>query len=234
MESTEYHEMTIPDQADAERGLIERPVSGAQPRPSSRQLVFLMLAGGIVVSTVLAIVGVLTGEFSEALGKAFGSSSACFAYGFLALAGTHRMAQRQSATLAKASVAASVGGLATAVLAIWAGDSVGLVKLAWVGFIVAFATAHASFLQARRRETDHGSVRTLVTATQVFVAIAATMLCVLVVAIEDVGEGFGRTLAVVLLIDVMFNVLVPIVRRAIRVAAPTGRPVDRGSAGVFA
>ena len=216
MESTDYRELPMIETTEVEQEPMARPVSGAQPRPPARQVVFLMLAGSIVAATSLAIIGILTGECGEAMGRAFGSTAACFAYGFLALVGTYRIGQRRTATLANASVVASVIGLGTSVLAIWAEDSANLGKLATVGFIAAFATAHASFLQARRRETDHSVVRKLVSATHVFIAIAAIMLCILVVSIEDVGEGFGRTLAIVLLIDMMLNVLVPIVRRAIR------------------
>jgi hypothetical protein len=57
-------------------------------------------------------------------------------------------------------------------------------------------------------------VRGLLTATNVFIAIAACLLSIAVLAIEDVGVGFGTLLASVFLIDLMFNVLVPIARHA--------------------
>jgi hypothetical protein len=230
MEATSYRELPMTDPADAEPEPMASPMSGRQLRPAAQQVVFLMLAGSVVMTTAVAIFGILTGDFGEAMGKAFASAGACFTYGVLALVGTYRMGQRRTASLAKASVVASSIGLGTSVLAIWAGDSANLWKLATVGFIGAFATAHASFLQARRRETDHGVVRKLVTATQVFIAIAAIMLSILIVSIGSTGEGFLSTLAIVLLIDMMLNVLVPIVRRAIRGGVPIGRPVDRAFA----
>ena len=188
-----------------------------QPAPRSpRHIVFFMLGAGVVATTLLAIGAVVADDFSSGMGKAIGSTMAMFGYGLLALIGTYRYERRPSPRLAYVSVLTACAGLATAVLSIWAGNSDNLVKLAWVGFIVAFAISHASVLQARRRPVDPRSVALLVSATQVLIALAAALLCVLVIMIEDVGEGFARALVTVLLIDVMLNVLVPIVRRTIR------------------
>jgi hypothetical protein len=142
-----------------------------------------------------------------------------FVYCVMAIVGTHRLDKRLSQSLANPSVLAAIAGLITAVIAIWSGESFNAVKLGSVGFIVAFATAHASYLQAGRRAGDPRIVRLVVTATQCFIAIAAAMLCILVIAIEDIGEGFGRALAIVLLLDVMLNVLIPIVRRVVPAAS---------------
>jgi hypothetical protein len=189
--------------------------SSAISRAQPRQIVFLMLAIGVTATTAMAIWALIFGDFGEGMYKAMGSTAAMFAYGLLALIGSYRFDRRPSPTLARASVVTAMLGLATSVIAIWAGDSENAVKLAWVGFIIAFATAHASFLQARRRPNDHSVVRGLVTLTQGFIALAATMLCVLVIAFEDAGDGFVTVVSIVLLLDVMLNVLVPLVRRAI-------------------
>lgn len=188
--------------------------------PRTRRVIFLALAAGVVATTLLAIVAVATGDFSEGLGKAIGSTTAMFVYCVMAIVGTHRMEKRLSASLANPSVLAAIAGLVTAAIAIWSGESINAIKLAWVGFIVAFATAHASYLQARRRVGDPRVVRLVVTATQWFIAIAAAMLCILVIAIEDIGEGFAQALTIVLLIDVMLNVLVPIIRRVVPAFSP--------------
>ena len=194
-----------------------------------RRIIFMMLAAGVVATTLLAIVAVMTGDVSEGLGKAIGSIVAMFIYGVITIVGTHRMEKRLSASLANPSVVAAVAGLATAVIAIWAEDSINAVKLAWVGFFIAFATAHASYLQARRRSHDPRVIRLLVTATQIFIAFAAAMLCAFVIAIEDAGWGFGQAIVIVLLLDAMLNVLVPIVRRMIPTADSSffARPVDQ-------
>lgn len=178
-----------------------------------RRMTLITLGAGVVLTTFLAVAGIVFGDLGEGLGKAIASSMALFAYGLLTLiGGVYRYEHRPSTTLANASVITAIFGLFLGVIAIWTDFSLTAYKFAWVGFIVAFATAHASLLQARRQSGDSQFVRGLLTATNLFIAFAAFMLSVFVLAIEDVGRGFITAVASILLIDLMLNVLVPIAR----------------------
>jgi hypothetical protein len=198
---------------DGSRQPADPPDSGTGD--AVRHLTFVTLGVGVVLTTFLAVAGIVFGDFGEGLGKAIASSMALFAYGLLALiGGVYRYERRPSPTLANASVITAIFGLGLGVIAIWTDFSVTAYKFAWVGFIVAFATAHASFLQARRRSNDPRLVGAVLLTTNIFIALAACLLSIFVLAIEDVGKGFAILVVSVLLIDLMLNVLVPIARHA--------------------
>jgi hypothetical protein len=181
--------------------------------PAARRIAFIALAVAIAVAGLLAVVGLITGDVSDGLVDAWAATGAIIGFSLLALIGTYRQERRPDSLLPKLSVAAAAFGLATALTVIWLSSSDGVAKLSIIGLIVAFATSHASLLEARRRPTDTSLVCGLVTATLGFVALAALLLCITVATIEDTGPGFGRLVAIVLVLDVMLNALVPIVRR---------------------
>jgi hypothetical protein len=188
------------------------PESGATAGMSPKRGILLTLIMAVLATAAIAIVALITGEFGEAAAKSVISLWSVIWFALLALAGTWRTEIVPRPRLESFTIACALFGIVTSLVTIWVSHS-GLIARAYtVAWVLAFATAHASLLLGTRRPDDAGAVRAMMTATLVLIAIAASLISLLLLA--GISGGVIVTIIlIVLVLDVTANVLVFLLRK---------------------
>jgi len=178
-----------------------------------RRILLRIAIVAMCVIALIAIVAVITGKFDDTQAKILISTLAVVVYSLLAM-GTSSIAQ-QRPLLAVLGWAACGVGLVLALLAIWIawdGGHDGLWRALLIALVVAFTVAHASMIDARKRDSDGGMVRAIrlaTTATVVLVGVLVTLAC----TVEGLPDSYYRALGVVGVLDVLGTVVLPIARK---------------------
>ncbi len=175
---------------------------------SLRKRMLWLFVGCLAVTAAIAIVTVLTGAFSEFVGRVLASSASVSAASVCAMACAAYQERGARPELGAAGVALAGMTLAVALVAIWQ-QSVALVK--WVLAMVCWsvAVAHAELLLLPRLAPRH---RWIQRAAVVAIGTLAALLT-WVVFDGDPDEALGRWLAVHSILVALLTLVVPVVWR---------------------
>ncbi len=175
---------------------------------SLRKRMLWLFVGCLAVTAAIAIVTVLTGAFSEFVGRVLASSASVSAASVCAMACAAYQERGARSELGAAGVALAGMTLAVALVAIWQ-QSVALVK--WVLAMVCWsvAVAHAELLLLPRLAPRH---RWIQRAAVVAIGTLAALLT-WVVFDGDPDEALGRWLAVHSILVALLTLVVPVVWR---------------------
>ena len=187
-----------------------------------RRVALWVGVGALCVTALVAVVAIVVGEFDEASARVLIAAWAIALYAVLML--VCAAANDRRPVLAGAGlVACAVGAvLAIAAVVAWNDASDSLVKATFAAFVVAFALAHSALLEWRRRAGDAPTVRGLLAATYICIAVVAAMLVYAIVAADTDAQaegGYFRALGVALVLDVLGTALVPLLRKLSRASA---------------
>ena len=187
---------------------------------------------------MLGIAGVLWSGLGETGTKILGTAIAADAASFLALCCTGRVTSAWQRAVQVTGIVSACLGLLTGVYLIWWGASASgpraaIWRAAAALFVLAVASAHASLLLRLR---PHGRLaRAVVTGTVICTAAAAELIAnYALVPNFDPGNGYGKALAVILILDVLGTILILLLRRfgpPRADAVPAGTPARNPSAG---
>ena len=177
---------------------------------SLRKRMLWLFVGCLAVTAAIAIVTVLTGAFSEFVGRVLASSASVSAASVCAMACAAYQERGARSELGAAGVALAGMTLAVALVAIWQqSPSAALVK--WVLAMVCWsvAVAHAELLLLPRLAPRH---RWIQRAAVVAIGTLAALLT-WVVFDGDPDEALGRWLAVHSILVALLTLVVPVVWR---------------------
>lgn len=199
-------------------------VDGGQGRPPRRTLARWLIGAAIAALCFTALVAIgifLFGEFGETEARLLLTAGAVATYSLTGLVAAGAL-ERHDAWVGQAGLATSGVGFLLAMMVIWSDwegdDGEGLARLAATAFIAAGAVTHGTLLLPR--PADSPSLRAIIGLTLTTVTVVALMLIGLVYSEDDPGEGYFRALGVVAVLMVLGTILVPILRRTTRTAAP--------------
>jgi hypothetical protein len=195
-----------------------------------RQAILLTLIVAVPATAAVAIVGLITGEFGNAAVKIMASFWAVIGFAMLALAGIWRTEALPRSRLEPLTIACGFLGIVTSLVTVWTSPSELIVRIYAAGWVFAFATAQASLLVGTRRPDDAGAVRAIMTCTLVLIAVAASLIALLLLAGTSGGAIVTITM-VVLVLDVMATVLVFLVRGFLEPVMPARNTQLPGSFG---
>ena len=202
-----------------------------------QHLVGRALIAGLCAAGFVAIVALATGEFDDThlrvIGTAFGFSV------FAAFAGAGDALRDRAdgglATIGAATLGVSIAAFVLLLIPLWVAEDDDAAWQAWgVAAVLSLCGSHVSLVLRGARDDDTPAIRTLVTVS-LGAAVLLTLFAVLAIAeaFDDVGEGWGRLAAVLLVILLLATALPPLLRRfavepaparAERPAAPTTAP----------
>jgi hypothetical protein len=200
------------------------PATGSLDGMTSRQTILLTLIVAVLATAAVAIVALISGEFAHAAGKIVVSFWAVIGFALLALAGTWRTETVPRPRLESFTIACAFFGIVTSLVTIWVSHA-GLIARAYTAaWVFAFAAAHASLLVATRRPDDVRAVRAMMTATLVLIAVAASLISLLLLTGTSGGAIVTITMNV-LVLDGTATVLVFLLRKFLTpVAQATSAP----------
>ena len=186
---------------------------------SVRRLVLLAVAALLTGAAALAIGILLFGDFDQTEGSILATTAVLAGYSVLALPAAILRDRRRLPALAVVVLALAAAGAILAVVGIWAdepgetfGKALGTVN-AWL-----VASVQIAALALRRTERDPRSVRRLLAASSSLVILLVTLLTVVIWAEID-SQAVGRVLGTLLVLDVLFVALQPVLARI----RPAGR-----------
>jgi hypothetical protein len=186
---------------------------------SIRRVVLLAVAALLTGAAALAIGILLFGDFDQTEGRILATTAALAGYSLLALPAAILRDRRRLPALAIAVLALAGAAAILAVVGIWAdglgetfGKALGTVN-AWL-----IASVQIAALALRRTERDPRSVRRLLAASSSLVILLVTLLTVVIWAEID-SEAAGRVLGTLLVLNVLFVALQPVLARI----RPAGR-----------
>jgi hypothetical protein len=201
-----------------------------------RRLVSRSLVAGLCVSGAVAVIALLTGEFSDVHWRVVGSSLGFSVFTSTAAAGAALRARSHSGlrTLGTATVAASLSALVMLVAALWVEETDWL----WRGFgiagLAALWTSHAAIMLGALRPGDSPTVRVLSQVSAVTLGVeSAVGVAALLELVTDVSDAGARVLAALIVVTVVTTALAPILRRMQR-AAPSQAATAVGRPDAFA
>ena len=204
----------------------ERPSSGAG---SFRRPLAWALVASLCVAALAAIGAIVSGGFGETDGRVIASSLFFAVFSATAAAGASLRFRGAPAlrALGRATVVLSAAGFVVGLVALWNDGS----EAAWRWFgcitLAALACSHASRVTGARRASDSATIGAL---SRVSIALAAIDAGAGILAVsgvvDEVGDGFARILAVLVVLLLLTTVLPPVLRRF---QQPT-EPVTAGTA----
>ncbi|MCA1682718.1 MAG: hypothetical protein LC685_01765 [Actinobacteria bacterium] len=216
-------------------------------RASVRRVLSWALVAALCVAALTAIGAILSGDFDETDGRVIATSLGFAVFSATAASGASlrfREAERLR-MLGLATMALSGISFVLLVVALWSdGDDE-----AWRWFgsaaLAALACSHGSLVSGALRPSDTAAVRALAIAS-IGLGVIDSFFGILALsgAVDDVGDGFGQLMAVLVVLLLLSTALPPILRRLQRPAvapakneageAPTATqlptPSRRGSA----
>jgi len=204
----------------------------------TRKFLLRLVIFSLTATAVLGIAGVLWSGLGETGTKILGTAIAADAASFLALCCTGPVTSAWQRAVQVTGIVSACLGLLTGVYLIWwgasaSGPGAAIWRAAAALFILAVASAHASLLLRLR---PHGRLaRAVVTGTVICTAAAAELIAnYALVPNFDPGNGYGKALAVILILDVLGTILILLLRRfgpPRADAVPAGTPARNPSAG---
>lgn len=180
-------------------------------RSRLRRVLWVGAAAILISAALVALVAVLSGDFSDTDGRILGTLASVLFAGSTAVAGL-ALAERGGRLLGWAAVAAAVPAFAALQYAIWEivfdGDSEAW-RWGWLGafVLVAALIAVTAQLLARTR-----AIRRLAYVAGGLAVVAAAST-VAAIWIEDPDEAYGRAIAVVWILTALCYLLVPVLQR---------------------
>jgi hypothetical protein len=175
-----------------------------------RKILLLGVAGLLCIAALLAIAILLIGRFGHTEGRIIGTTLLLAGYGLLSLPGAILLDQGRGRLLAELAVGVTAVAATLALLSVWGvSDSDPLGQSVGTATILAFATAQVSALVARQKPTDPPLTHRLFTASCVTAAIVSAAGVVLIWA-QPGGGMYGRLIASLLILDLLFVALQPI------------------------
>jgi hypothetical protein len=182
----------------------------------ARQLFYMTVITALCVTTPIAVVVLLSGDFGETDARIVGTALAMVAFSSASLAGFSLRRRAISVVVSYACIAASALGFVAWVNLIWSDsgfDSDGTWKPAVVLLILTVAVTQASLLILGARDTENRSVQAALGSTLAMIVVLSSMLVIaLLKEIED--ETYYRFLGAVTILWALGTILVPVLRRA--------------------
>jgi hypothetical protein len=192
-----------------------------------RTLLLRVVISSLCLAALIAIVALLSGDFSDTNARIALTAAAISIYALAAMPGFTAMAGPATRLVGTLAVWFAGGGLALAVLAIWIDldDGRDLIEPWAVVSIVALALAHASLLLSRRRADDSEAIRRIVGLTLLSDLVVTAISVAAITGDEGDGDGI-RVLGAFLVCSALGSALPPIMRRLAGPAAPDPRSPD--------
>jgi hypothetical protein len=179
--------------------------------------VLRLVAAGLCVAALAAIVAIVSGDFSEGDWKVIGTSVlfALTASTGGAGAGLRLRGGEVAIGLGTVVMAASAVTFALVSLGMWAAvEGEGYFRAAGTAAIIAVDGAHACFVLARRRVGDPEGVQVATTVAVVAAGISGTLGVLAATGLAD--DGPWEPLAIVLVIQLLATALSLLLRRTAR------------------
>jgi hypothetical protein len=177
-----------------------------------RRTLLNALIASLSVGAMVAIALILGGgEFDETAWRVIGSAFSLALYSVLALGAFHLARRRDDlGWLVVVQLFLAGYGFVSALVAIWGGeDTEGLWQAAGVGLVLALGAAHSSLLLGAAKADETPASRFIRQAT---ICLAA-LLSVLGAIGIGAGEGSAELVAVLGVLFLLGNALLPLVRR---------------------
>jgi FtsH-binding integral membrane protein len=181
----------------------------------SARNVWRALGAGLIFAALVAILALLSGDFSDTHARVIGTSVGFSVFAGLAGAGDGVRRRREGATAAIGLGTVVVSGAAFLLLlvAIWSDGADDVWKLWGSAALLALCGSHASLVLGARRRADTPTLDALVAAS-LATATLETLAGVVAIAGElDFDGGAARAAAVVLVVMLLTTALQPILRR---------------------
>lgn len=201
-------------------------------RTSIRRILSWALVAALCVAALTAIGAILSGDFDETDGRVIATSLGFAIFSATAASGASLRfrGSENLRTLGLATVALAAVSFLLLVVALWSdGDD-----QAWRWFgctaLAALACSHASLVSGALRISDTPAMRALAAAS-VVLGIIDSFFGILAIsgAVDDVEEGFGQLMAVLVILLLLTTALPPILRRLQRPAGAVSSPAGRAS-----
>ena len=181
----------------------------------TRKRVLLMVVAFLLsVSALFAVAILLVGRFGSVEGRILGSTALLAGFGVVALPGVVLLDKERAPRLALTGITSAAIGAGLALVAVWSqsgsdtlGRTVGSVTVA------AVALSQVCAVTARRATRDPTVVRVLFAASCVTGALAATLAIALIWS-NPHGSLGPRVLGAIVVLDLLFVALQPILARA--------------------
>ncbi len=199
-------------------------------RAAVRRALSWALVGALCVAAITAIAAIMTGDFDDTDWRVIGTSLGFAVFSATAASGAS-LRFRDSGNLRAlgvATMALSAVAFVLLLVAVWNDGADN--EWRWFGSVAlgALACSHVSLVSGALRSTDGPTVRTLSTASMAL-GLSDAFFGVLAVsrAVEEVEEGLGQMMAVLVILLLLTTALPPILRRLQR----TGLAADSSARG---
>lgn len=199
-------------------------------RAAVRRALSWALVGALCVAAITAIAAIMTGDFDDTDSRVIGTSLGFAVFSATAASGAS-LRFRDSENLRAlgiATMALSAVAFVLLLVAVWNDGADDVWR--WFGSVAlgTLACSHVSLVSGALRNTDGPTVRTLSRASM-GLGLSDAFLGILAVsgAIEEVEEGFGQMVAVLVILLLLTTALPPILRRLQR----TGLAADSSAEG---
>ena len=197
--------------------------SSPDPRISVRRALSWALVAALCVAALTAMGAILNGDFDETDGRVIATSLGFAVFSATAASGASlRLRDSEGLrTLGLAGLVLSALSFVLLVAALWSEG--GEPEWRWFGSVAlaALACSQASLVSGARRATDSATIQALAT-TSIALGVADSFFGILAVsgAVDDVEEGFGQLMAMLVVLLLLSTALPPILRRLQRPATP--------------
>ena len=195
--------------------------SDGDQRAAVKRTLSWALVGALCVAAITAIGAILTGDFDETDARVIGTSLGFAVFSATGASGATLRARESEnlRTLGLATMALSAVAFFLLVCAVWSDGAEDVWR--WFGSVAlaALACSHVSLVSGALRDTDSPSIR-LLSVTSMTLGLADAFFGILAVsgAVEDVEDGFGQVMAVLVILLLLTTALPPILRRLQRTA----------------
>jgi len=199
-------------------------------RGSIRRLLAWALVGALCVAALTAIGAILSGDFDDTDSRVIATSLGFAIFSATAASGASLRFRGSGSlrTLGLAAVALAAVSFLLLLLALWGeGDDE-----AWRWFgsaaLAALAASHASLVLGALRVSDAPAIRA-VAGVSVVLGVIDSFFGILAIsgAVDELEEGFGQLMAVLVILLLLTTALPSILRRLQRPAGAAGSPVDK-------
>ena len=189
------------------------------------------LVAALCVAALTAIGAVLSGDFDETDSRVIATSLGFAVFSATAASGASlRFRDSQNLrALALATMALSAAGFLLLLVALWSEGDDGAWRWFGSAALAALACSHASLVSGALRAWDSPAVGAL-TKASITLGVVDSFFGILALsgAVDDVDEGFGQLMAVLVILLLLSTALPPILRRlqrpSVAVAPRAGGP----------